>query len=398
MIKIAPAKITHKIKYAIRDIVLQAKALEKKGHKMTYLNIGDPILHGYKTPRHMIEIMYKKMLAGYNSYAPSSGISEAIEAIRQSALNKKIRNIQEIFISSGGSEAIDICLAALLNVGEQVLTPNPGYPLFTSVIARCRGVSVPYRLTENNGWLPDLDDLSRHITPRTRALVMINPNNPTGSVYPLEILKGILQLAQRHNLVIIADETYDTLIFDHLKHIPIASLKHQFPIVTINSLSKSFLAPGWRMGCAIITGDRRIVKDYTEAILKFTRARLCANHPAQFAVKSALEGSKNHLDQMVSELWKNRDWVVNILNSTPGIQCSKPQGAFYAYPSLTGWKGTDKEFVVKLMEETGIVVVPGSGFGESPGKKYFRMVFLPRGNKLKVALDKIKKFAEKWMG
>ncbi len=255
---------------------------------MLYLNIGDPNLFDFATPDHVVEATAKAMRDNRNGYAPSTGIPAAVAAIARDAERNHIKNIQDIFVTTGASEAIDVCLSALVNAGENVLTPTPGYPLYTALLAKLEAQEVPYYLDEANGWQPDLDDIASKINSKTRAIVLINPNNPTGSVCDQETLEGILELARKHNIVIFADEIYDKLILDGGKHISIASLDPSHPIVTFNGMSKAYVAPGFRIGWGIVSGDKPRVGDYVEAINKLLRARLSANHPEQYAIAPAL--------------------------------------------------------------------------------------------------------------
>jgi|YNPMSStandDraft_2_1061718.scaffolds.fasta_scaffold00237_4 alanine-synthesizing transaminase len=394
--QIKPAKRTENITYAVRDIVVLANEVAKSGKKMLYLNIGDPNLFDFKTPDFMIEPAYRAMKENHNGYSPSSGIKEAVEAIEREAQRKEIKNIQDIFVTTGASEAIEICLTALVNEGENVLTPTPGYPLYTAVQSKLQAYENPYYLDEQNGWQPDVEDIKKKINDKTKAIILINPNNPTGSLYSLEILQEIIKLAEKHNLVIFADEIYDKLLFDGKKHVSIASLNPDVPCITFGGLSKNYLAPGFRIGWGIVSGNRELLKDYIEAINKILRARLSANHPIQYAIKPALDGDNSHLKEVLEKLQRRRDMTVEILNSIPGISCVKPEGAFYAFPRLH-IKSEDDLFVKELIKETGVVVVPGSGFGQVPGTRHFRVVFLPQDEVLKQAYDSIKTFFNKFV-
>ena len=393
--EITPAARTEKITYAVRDIVVLANEVARGGKKMLYLNIGDPNKFDFQTPRHIIEATYQAMLANKNGYSPSSGIKIAIAAIERAASEKGIDNILDIFITSGASEAIDICLTALVNQGENVLTPTPGYPLYTAIMNKLGARLNPYYLDEGNSWQPNLDDIASKIDEKTRGIVLINPNNPTGSVCTQQTMQGIIRLAREHNLVIFADEIYDKLLFDDKQHISIASLDEDVSVITFNGLSKAYLVPGFRIGWGVVSGRRAVLGEYVEAINKMLRARLCANHPEQYAIMPALEGDQGHLQQMKAKLTRRRDMTAEMLNSFPGISCVKPQGAFYAFARLH-IDGTDDDFVGQLIKETGVVVVPGSGFGQKPGTKHFRVVFLPPEEVLQEAYTNIARFYEKY--
>ena len=394
--KIIPGVRTNNITYAVRDIVVLANQVAKTGKEMLYLNIGDPNLFDFEPPKHLVEATYKAMLENKNGYAPSSGIKEAVDAIEREAERKGITNVHDIFVTTGASEAIDICLTALVNDGENVLTPTPGYPLYTAIASKLQMMENPYYLDESNGWLPDIDDIKSKINDKTRAIILINPNNPTGSLYTEENLRQIVDLALEHNLVIFADEIYDKLLFDGKKHISIASLNKDVSCITFGGLSKNYMVPGFRIGWGIVSGRKEALSDYIEAINKILRARLSANHPEQYGIKPSLEGSQEHLVIAMDKLTRRRDLTVEMLNSIPGISCVKPEGAFYAFPRLQ-MKQPDSHFVAELIKETGVVVVPGSGFGQVPGTQHFRVVFLPNEKILEKAYKAIGDFYQKYL-
>ncbi len=392
---IKPAVRTDNITYAIRDILLVADEVAKTGKEMLYLNIGDPNIYDFEPPRHLVEASYRAMLMNKNGYAPSSGIKEAVQAIRDEGAKKGIKNIRDVFVTHGASEAIDICLTALVNDGENVLTPTPGYPLYTAISAKLSAYENPYYLDESNGWQPDIDDIKKKINSKTKAIVLINPNNPTGSLYKKEILEEIIKLAEENNLVIFADEIYDKLLFDGQKHISIASLNSEVPMITFGGLSKNYMVPGFRIGWGIVSGNEAKLKDYLGAINRILRSRLSANHPEQYGIKIALEGDQSHLVEAMKKLQVRRDITFEMLNQVEGISCVKPEGAFYAFPKIETDK-TDFEFVTGLIKETGVVVVHGSGFGQVPGTRHFRVVFLPEDDILRRAYKKIGDFYGKF--
>ncbi len=396
MKKIIPAIRTANIKYAIRDIVVLANEVAKSGKEMLYLNIGDPNLFDFETPRTLIDAAYDAMLKNKNGYAPSSGISEAREAIAKEAERKGIKTVQDIFVTTGASEAIELALTALVNEGENFLTPTPGYPLYTAVSSKLQALENPYYLDEENGWQPDLEDIKSKINDKTKAIIIINPNNPTGSNASKETLQKLIDIAMEHNLVIFADEIYDKLLFDDNKHYSLASLNSEAPIITFGGLSKNYLAPGWRIGWGIVSGNNEILKDYIEAINKMLRARLSANHPIQYAIAPALLGGDEHLAETMEKLTRRRDMTVEMLNSIDGISCVKPEGAFYAFPRLHKVKD-DMKFAAELIKDKGVVIVPGSGFGQKPGTRHFRVVFLPDEKTLEKAYKSIAEFHEKYL-
>ena len=393
--EVRPSERSAGVRYAIRDVLLVAEQAKAAGKRLVPLNIGDPLQFDFRTPPHIIEAVYQAMLAGHTGYAPSLGTAEAVEAIRAEAGRQGIRNVQEVFVTYGVSEAIEAALASLLNPGENLLIPSPGYPLYDAVLAKLGFEPMPYALDEANGWQPDLEDLARRINGKSRAIVVINPNNPTGAVCSREILAGILDLAAQHGLVILSDEIYNKLVLDPIEYISIASMAPELPVVTFNGLSKAYLVPGFRIGWGILSGEERSVAHYREVLAKILRARLSASHPAQFAIRPALEGNQDHIAEVNAKLRRRRDLTVSILNSVPGIHCVSPQAAFYAFPRLEISR-SDTEFVRELIRETGVIVVPGEGFGEAPGTKHFRLVFLPPEETLRQALECIGEFARKW--
>jgi len=374
--EISAATRLQNVRYAIRDLACIADEVIKKGHKVLPLNVGDPLNFDFETPKHLIEAVYKAMKDGKNGYAPSSGIKEAVDAIRGEAERKGITNIQDVFVTSGVSESVDICLAALLNPGENILTPAPDYPLYSAVLAKLGIELNTYELNEDDGWQPDLLDVSRKITPQTRAIVLINPNNPTGAVCSRRMLESIAELARRHNLVVFADEIYDKLILDDDEHISLAAVAPDVPVVTFGGMSKNYLAPGWRIGWGVVSGDPAVVKPYAEGINRLLRSRLCANHPEQYAIKPALEGPQDHLVSVLKKLRSRRDLTVKWCNSTPRVSCVSPRGAFYAFPRID-IPESDEVFVKELIVKKHVTVVHGSGFGQKAGTQHFRIVFLP---------------------
>jgi alanine-synthesizing transaminase len=388
---IIPATRTENITYAVRDIVVLANQVAKTGKQMLYLNIGDPNIFDFSVPQTVTDAVTNAFQHNRVSYSPSSGIGEAIEAIRGEAGRKGIDNVLDIFVTSGASEAIDLCLTALVNPGDNILTPAPGYPLYTAVLAKLSAQENPYYLNEENGWQPDVEDMASKINTRTKAIVLINPNNPTGALYTVETLKKVIELAKAHNLVIFADEIYDKLLLGDGKHTSIASLDKEVSCITFNGLSKSYIGPGLRIGWGIVSGQSELMANYIEAVNKMLRARLCANHPIQYAIKPCLEGDQGHLPDVLSRLTRRRDLTVKSLNAIEGISCVAPQGAFYAFPRLEN-VANDSHWVTALIKATGVVVVPGSGFRQRPGTSHFRVVFLPQEETLASAYSKIAEF------
>ncbi|MGA2262439.1 MAG: aminotransferase class I/II-fold pyridoxal phosphate-dependent enzyme [Acidobacteriota bacterium] len=388
---IQPAERTRKVEYAIRDILIIAEQAKAAGKQLLYLNIGDPMAFDYTTPRHMIEACYRALLDNHTGYANSSGLLEGREAIGNAVRRKGIKSWLDLFVTSGASEAIELCLTALVNPGEEVLTPSPGYPLYSAVLGKIQAQNVPYYLDEENNWEPDIADIKNKITPKTRALVLINPNNPTGSQYSREVLEEIVKLSIEHNIVVFSDEIYDKLVLDGEDSTSIASLSDEAPIITLNGLSKSYLVPGFRIGWAVVTGKKEMLSDYLDAVNKCLRARLCAVTPLQYAIKPALEGPQEHIAEVKAKLRRRRDITYSRLNAIPGISCVKPTAAFYAFPRLH-IDQPDGQFVADLIRETGVVVVHGDGFGQRPGTRHMRIVFLPQEQILEEAFDRLEKF------
>ena len=400
--EIAAANRLEHVRYAIRDLACVADEVIAQGHKVLPLNIGDPNVFDFQTPPHLIDAVHKAMRDGKNGYSPSSGIKPAIEAIRREAERKGITTIQDVFITSGVSETVDICLAALLNPGDNLLTPCPDYPLYSAVLAKLDIGLNAYYLNEEDGWQPDLDDIRKKITPRTRGIVLINPNNPTGSVCTQKMLEEIAELARQHNLVIFADEIYDKLILDSDSqgkdaHIAMAAVAPDVPVITFGGLSKNYLAPGWRIGWGIASGEAAAIKPYLEGINKLLRSRLCANHPEQYAVPAALDSPQDHLIEVKRKLRSRRDLTQSWCSSTPRVSCVAPRGAFYAYPKID-IPESDEVFVRELIRQKHVMVVHGSGFGQKPGTQHFRIVFLPDEQTLTTAYAGIAEFLRERYG
>ncbi|MBZ5515933.1 MAG: aminotransferase class I/II-fold pyridoxal phosphate-dependent enzyme [Acidobacteriia bacterium] len=389
--EILAAQRLENVRYPIRDIAVLAEALAREGKEIIPLNIGDPPAFDFDVPPHLIEAVAKAMRDGKNGYGPSLGVDEALEAIRGAAERKGIRSVQSVFITSGVSEGVDICLTALVNPGENVLTPCPEYPLYSAILAKLGAPPNVYYLDEDSLWQPDLEHLASRIFAGTRAIVLINPNNPTGAVYSRETLERIAEYARENNLVILSDEIYDELELDGETHVSIAALAPDVPVITFGGLSKGYLVPGWRLGWAIVSGPEAALRGYIEGMHKLLRARLSANHAIQYAVKPALEGPQDHLDEVVAKLRSRRDLTVKYCNAPPHLSCVPPRGAFYAFPRID-IPDSDEDFVKQLLIEKQVLAVHGSGFGQAPGTKHFRIVFLPQEATLERAYKAIAAF------
>lgn len=395
--KIVPARKVAKIKYAVRDILLVAAEAQAAGREMIYLNIGDPNVFDYETPSVAVDAIHRALRENRTGYAPSDGVPEALAAIRHDAEGRGIRGIRDVFVSNGCSEGIEIALSALCNEGENILTPSPGYPLYTALVAKLGLTLNPYLLDEENGWQPDLGDMESRIDPQTRAIVVINPNNPTGSVCTPALLEGVLDLARRHGLLVIADEIYHELTLDGAQHVSVASLADDVPVLTFDGLSKAFLGPGLRIGWGILSGPASKVSDYAAACAQLLRARLSANHPEQYAIRPCLE-DKSHLPALVEKISRRRDLTVARLNAIEGVSCVAPRGAFYAFPRLEVPPDEEEAFIADLVRATGVVVVHGGGFGQRPGTAHFRVVFLPPEDLLERAYARIATYVGSRLG
>jgi len=395
--EIAPATRLENVRYAIRDLASVADDVTKQGHKVLALNVGDPNIFDFQTPAHIIDAVAKAMRDGKNGYAPSDGVREALEAIRGEASRKGITTVRDVFVTSGVSETVDLCLAALVNPGEDVLTPKPDYPLYSAVLCKLGIALNAYDLNEEDGWQPELADIERKITPLTRGIVLINPNNPTGSLCTRQMLERIAELARRHNLIVFADEIYDKLILEDTAHIAFAAVAPDVPCVTFGGMSKNYLVPGWRIGWGIVSGDAAAVKTYTDGVHRLLRARLCANHPEQYAIKPALEGPQDHLVEVKRKLRSRRDLTQKWCESTPRVSCVAPRGAFYAFPKID-IPESDEVFVKELIRRKHVMVVHGSGFGQKPGTQHFRIVFLPNEQTLTKAYAGIAEFIRERYG
>jgi alanine-synthesizing transaminase len=381
------------VRSPIRDLAAQADELVAQGKRVYMLNIGDPLDADFHTPRELIEAVVKALRDGKNGYAPALGVDEARDAVRADAERRGFRNIEDVFITQGVSEAVDFCLTALLNTGDDLLVPRPGYPLYSAMLAKLGAGRNPYELSEEQQWEPDLDSLAARVTPATRGIVVINPNNPTGAVHSRATLEGIAEIARRNNLIIFADEIYDKVTFDGVRHIPIATLAPDLPIVTFGGLSKGFLATGWRVGWCVVSGPTKRLQAYIEGVHRLLRARLSANQPVQYAIRPALEGLQDHLPAVIQKLQARRDLTVSWCNGTPGVSCVVPKGGFYAFPRIDVPED-DLDFVKALLIEKQVLVVHGGGFGELPGTRHLRIVFLPAESTLRAAYERIGEFMQ----
>ncbi len=391
------ARRVHGFSYAIRNIVAEARKVEAEGRTVRYLNIGDPVPFGFATPPHLVDAVARAMRDGHNGYTPSPGIVEAREAVADDFTARGVPTSPDrVLLTSGTSEGIELTLGALVDEGDEVLVPTPTYPLYTAVLAKIGARTVYYRTDPEAGWQPDVDDLQRKVTARTRALVVIDPNNPTGALYPDETRKALIDLAERHGLTILADEVYGDLAYDG-PVAPMASLAPDAAIVSFSSLSKAYLAPGWRAGWLAVGRTPRL-DEALAAIKKLADGRLCSPGPMQFAITAALRGDRGHLDLLRRDLRARADVTIERLNAIEGLRCVAPRAAFYAMPQVSLPAGrTDEDFVLGLLRETGVLCVYGSGFGTDPADGFFRVVFLAAPNELAAVYDDIAAFTARFL-
>ena len=369
--------------YAIRNIVVEAQRVEATGRRVRYLNIGVPVAFGFKTPPHLIAAVERAIRDGHNGYGPSPGIASGREAVAAEYTSRGFPVTPDrTFLTAGTSEGIELALGALVDEGTDVLVPLPTYPLYTAVIAKLGARAVFYRTDPNHGWMPDLDHLRTVVTPATRVLVVIDPNNPTGASYSTATRRELLELADSHGLAVVADEVYGDLGYEG-RVAPLGSLDPDAPIITFSSLSKAYLAPGWRAGWMGIGRSPRL-NDVVQAVAKLADGRLCSTLPMQYAITAALTGDRSHQVSFRAALKERAAITTELLNAIPGIASVAPTAAFYAMPKVALPKGrTDQDYVLALLRETGVLCVHGSGFGMAPEDGYLRIVFLASPEELR---------------
>jgi alanine-synthesizing transaminase len=395
MPSIPSAERIARLKYAIRNIAASAAEIEAQGRKVLRLNIGDPLLYDFHTPPALVEAVAQAMRDGKNWYAASYGIAPAREAIAASLAKQGAKvPAGDVFVTSGASEAIEASLTAMLEPGDSVLTPTPGYPLYTAILAKLNAEERPYRLDPKAHWQPDLAEIEASIGPRTRAIVVINPNNPTGALWSEDTLRSILDLARRKNLVVLADEVYHPLTYGPPAP-RMASLASDVPIIAFDSMSKAYLATGWRVGWMSLHGPG--LDAVRTAIMRILDARLCSPTPPQFAIQVALDGGRAHIDDAMAKLRERRDLLVSRLNAIPGVWCEAPGGAFYIMTKVDLPAGKrDEEFVLDLLRGEGVLCVHGSGFGMKAEDGWMRIVYLPPPSVIEPACDAIERTVKRW--
>ena len=388
--------------YDIRGPVLElAQRMEEEGHKIIKLNIGNVGVFGFDPPEE-IQLDMIRNLSNASAYSDSKGIFAARKAIMQYCQEKGIQGValDDVYTGNGVSELIVLSMNALLNDGDEVLVPAPDYPLWTAAVSLSSGTPVHYLCDESQDWAPDLNDLRKKITPRTKAIVVINPNNPTGAIYSKEVLLEITKIAREHGLILFADEIYDKMLYDAEKHVSLASLSTDVVTITFNGLSKNYRSCGYRAGWMVVSGDKEMVRDYIEGLNMLSSMRLCANVPGQYAIQTALGGYQS-INDLVAEggrLARQRDLAWKLITDIPGVTCVKPKSALYLFPKLDSEMypiEDDQQFVAELLKEEKVLLVQGSGFNW--GKPdHFRVVFLPHEDVLKEAIGRLARFLERY--
>ena len=388
--------------YDIRGPVLElAQRMEEEGHKIIKLNIGNVGVFGFDPPEE-IQLDMIRNLSNASAYSDSKGIFSARKAIMQYCQEKGIQGVtlDDVYTGNGVSELIVLSMNALLNDGDEVLVPAPDYPLWTAAVSLSGGTPVHYLCDESKEWAPDLADLRKKITPRTKAIVVINPNNPTGAIYSKEVLVELTQIARENGLILFADEIYDKMLYDGEKHLSLASLSTDVVIITFNGLSKNYRSCGYRAGWMVVSGDKEMVRDYIEGLNMLCSMRLCANVPGQYAIQTALGGYQS-INDLVNEggrLARQRDLAWKLITEIPGVSCVKPKSALYLFPKLDPEIypiEDDQQFVADLLRDEKVLLVQGSGFNW--GKPdHFRVVFLPHEDVLKEAIGRLARFLERY--
>ena len=380
-----------RIEYAIRDVVVPATELEKKGIEIIKLNIGDPIKYDFKTPPHIREAAAKAVMDSRSEYSPSEGLPTLREAIVEKEKKYGVDiTTDDIIVTTGVTEALMLIFAASLNPREEILVPGPTYPPYITYPAFYDGVPKTYRTVEEDSWQPDIDDIRKKITPKTKGIAVINPNNPTGAYYDEKTIKEIGDAAAEHDLFLISDEIYDKMLYDDTFTSP-AKIVKDVPMFILNGISKVYLAPGWRIGYLAIRDVNNELEQIRDGIMRQARARLCANTPLQLGYLAALKGPQEHIRETMEKLRKRRDYVMKRVEEIEGLSVVPPKGAFYMFIKVDNCKD-DKRFVLDLLQKKHVLTVHGSGFCPIYGKGHFRIVNLPPVEYLERAFDRIEEF------
>ncbi|HQR86033.1 MAG: aminotransferase [Burkholderiales bacterium 35-55-47] len=402
MKKIQKSNKLSNVCYDIRGPIMdRARQMEEEGHKIIKLNIGNLAVFGFDAPEEIQQDMIRNLPTSAG-YSDSKGIFGARKAVMHETQKQGIKGVtlDDIYLGNGASELIVMATNGLLNNGDEMLLPAPDYPLWTAAVSLSGGTPVHYVCDEANGWMPDIEDIRSKITKNTKGIVVINPNNPTGALYSDELLMQIVELARKHGLIIFADEVYDKVLYDGVKHTPLASLSEDVLTLTFNSLSKSYRSCGYRAGWLVVSGDKRPAADYIDGLNMLSNMRLCANVPGQWAIQTALGGyqSINDLVGDGGRLRKQRDLAYELITTIPGVTCVKPQAALYMFPRLDPKVypiKDDQQFFLELLQETKVMLVQGTGFNWKT-TDHFRIVFLPHEDDLREAISRIAKFLENY--
>lgn len=384
--------------YDIRGPVLdQANRLEDEGHRILKLNIGNPAPFGFNAPDEILQDVIHNLSAA-QGYSHSKGIFSARKSIMQRTQVQGVAGVEidDIFLGNGVSELIVFAMQALLEEGDEILIPSPDYPLWTAAVTLAGGTPIHYRCDEGNGWQPDVDDIGRKVSPRTRGIVVINPNNPTGAVYGETVLNGIVEIARKHDLIIFADEIYDRIVYDGIEHIPLARLATDVLCVTFNGLSKTYRLAGFRSGWLVFSGAKHRARGYIQGLEMLSSMRLCANVPAMYAIQTALGGYQSINDLIVpgGRLYDQREKAHDMLTAIPGVSCVKPSGALYMFPRLDPEMypiADDEQFCLDLLLKEKMLLVHGTAFN-LPDNQHFRIVFLPWADDLEEAVKRLARF------
>ncbi len=380
-----------RIEYAIRDVLVPARELEKKGIEVLKLNIGDPIKYDFKTPEHIRKAAAEAVMNSRSEYSPSEGLPELREAIVEKEKNYGVDiTTDDVVVTTGVTEALMLIFAAALDPGEEILVPGPTYPPYITYPTFYDGKAISYRTVEEDGWQPDIDDIRRKITSKTKAIAVINPNNPTGAYYGEKVLREIADLAGEHGIFLISDEIYDRMLYDD-EFISPAKIAKDVPMIILNGISKVYLAPGWRIGYLAIRDAEGKLEDIRDGIMRQARARLCANTPLQLGYLAALKRPQDHIRKTMDILRKRRDYVTKRVGEIDGLSVVPPKGAFYMFIKIEGCND-DKKFVLDLLRKKHVLTVHGSGFCPVYGRGHFRIVNLPPVEYLERAFDRIEEF------
>jgi tyrosine/nicotianamine family aminotransferase len=396
---VRPSARAEGVEYAIRDVIAKAEEVKRSGKRIIHLNIGDPVKYGFDTPLHIKNAMKKAIDAGENYYSASEGLRGLREAVaeKENVVNHARIESRDVVITQGISEAILFLMGAIVNPGDEVLMPGPCYPPYLTYAKFFDGKPITYRTVEERDWAPDLEDLERKITKKTRLIVVMNPSNPTGSVYSKQELSRIIEIAANHDLPIATDEIYDRILFDS-DFTSVASIAGDTPILGLNGFSKAYMMTGWRLGYIYVQDPTGKLRHVWDGIEKMSRVRLCASTPTQMAGIEALTGPQTHIVDMVKKLRQRRDFALKRISTIPRLTVTKPKGAFYVFPKVdlkgTRWND-DSQFATELLQETGVLVVHGSGFDPTYGSGHFRSVFLPEESMLSEAFDAMESFMKR---